>query len=287
MAIKTSWAAGDVLASADITDTLASKTTTAMAVNAQTGTTYSFVIGDAGKTVSASNASASTYNIPLEASVPWVANTELRVWNIGAGTVTVTCTSGTLAGTVTIPQYGFVTFKKLGTNTWYGKAEDTAVSSGGLVLVNKTDFSAASSVLINNCFTATYDWYKVEIFATGSTSIDINFRLRVGGVDATASNYSRQLVYGNGTSVAALSEVSQAYYANAVRANANGGSGFLEIFRPAIAAYTTFTTVGGRDDITQTTQGIHTVATAYDGFSLTPNTGTISGTVRTFGYKNS
>ena len=106
-------------------------------------------------------------------------------------------------------------------------------------------------------------------------------------MDATASNYSRQLVYGNGTSVAALSEVSQAYYANAVRANANGGSGFLEIFRPAIAAYTTFTTVGGRDDITQTTQGIHTVATAYDGFSLTPNTGTISGTVRTFGYKNS
>jgi len=68
--------------------------------NAQTGTTYTAVLLDAGKTVTLSNASAVTLTIPAQASVSWADNTQLNFLNIGAGTVTVTPAAGvTINGT--------------------------------------------------------------------------------------------------------------------------------------------------------------------------------------------
>jgi len=65
--------------------------------NAITSTTYTAALLDAGKTVTLSNASAVTLTIPAQATVAWVANTQLNFLNIGAGTVTITP-----AATVTI-----------------------------------------------------------------------------------------------------------------------------------------------------------------------------------------
>ncbi len=68
--------------------------------NAQTGTTYTAVLLDAGKTVTLSNASAVTLTIPAQASVSWADNTQLNFLNIGAGTVTITAAAGvTINGT--------------------------------------------------------------------------------------------------------------------------------------------------------------------------------------------
>ena len=60
--------------------------------NPQTGSgasAYTFVLADIGKTVTASNASAGTYTVPPQASVTWVAGTQLNILNIGAGVVTI------------------------------------------------------------------------------------------------------------------------------------------------------------------------------------------------------
>jgi len=65
--------------------------------NAQTGTAYTAVLLDAGKTVTRSNAAASTHTIPAQATIAWAANTQLNFLNIGAGIVTITP-----AATVTI-----------------------------------------------------------------------------------------------------------------------------------------------------------------------------------------
>jgi hypothetical protein len=70
--------------SADITIT-ATTTASNPTYNAQTGTTYTFVLTDVGKTVTASNASPQTYTIPPQASVTWLADTTLYVINLGAG----------------------------------------------------------------------------------------------------------------------------------------------------------------------------------------------------------
>jgi hypothetical protein len=102
----------------------------ALAFNAQTGTTYTFVLADAdNKLVTASNASAQTYSIPTNATTAFPIGTQLNIIQIGAGQVTV---SATTPGTTTVvstgatsaspkcrAQYSAITLVKRDTDSWY------------------------------------------------------------------------------------------------------------------------------------------------------------------------
>ena len=92
----------------------------AMTQNAQTGVTYSFVLTDFTKLVTLSNASSVAVTLPLEATVAWPTGTQLRLLNVGAGTVTVAGAVGvTINGTpLTLAQYKGANLIKTGTNTW-------------------------------------------------------------------------------------------------------------------------------------------------------------------------
>jgi hypothetical protein len=113
--------------------TLTNKTLTApkinLTLNAQTGTTYTFVLGDNGQLVTASNASAQIYSIPTNASVAYPIGTQINIIQIGAGQVTIQAvTSGTTTvastgATATAPklraQYSTATLIKASTDLWY------------------------------------------------------------------------------------------------------------------------------------------------------------------------
>ena len=100
-----------------------------LSLNAQTGTTYTFVLADNGKLVTASNASAQTYSIPTNASVAYPIGTQINIIQIGAGQVTIQAvTSGTTTvastgATSTAPklraQYSSATIIKANTDLWY------------------------------------------------------------------------------------------------------------------------------------------------------------------------
>lgn len=102
----------------------------ALTLNAQTGTTYTFVLTDAdNKLVTASNASAQTYSIPTNANVAYPVGSQINIIAIGAGQVTIQAvTSGTTTvlsngGTAASPklrvQYSSATLIKVATDTWY------------------------------------------------------------------------------------------------------------------------------------------------------------------------
>jgi hypothetical protein len=122
-------AAGDVTLTG--TQTLTNKTLTApvinLALNAQTGTTYTFVLADNGKLVTASNASAQTYTIPLNSSVAYATGAQINLIQIGAGQVTVVGAGGvtvasngaTSASPKCRNQYAALTCIKVATDTWY------------------------------------------------------------------------------------------------------------------------------------------------------------------------
>jgi len=92
-------------------------------INAQTGTTYTFVIGDAGKLVTSSNGSAQTVTVPPNSSVAFAVGTQIIVQNIGSANATLAEGSG-----VTIQskdsnkeidgQYAAATLIKTATDTW-------------------------------------------------------------------------------------------------------------------------------------------------------------------------
>ena len=63
-------------------------------INAQTGTTYTFVLADAGKMVTSSNGSAQTLTVPPNSSVAYAIGTQIIVQNIGSANATL-ATAGT------------------------------------------------------------------------------------------------------------------------------------------------------------------------------------------------
>jgi hypothetical protein len=102
----------------------------ALAIDPKTGTTYTFVLGDANnELITASNASAQTYSIPTNANVAFPIGSQINIIQIGAGQVTINAvTSGTTtvlsnAATAAAPklrvQYSSATLIKVGTDTWY------------------------------------------------------------------------------------------------------------------------------------------------------------------------
>ena len=79
-------------------------TWTERGINAQTGTTYTLVLGDAGQLVTFNNASAIAVSIPTNASVAFPVGTRIDVaWITGAGQPTI---SATTPGTTTVKSTG-------------------------------------------------------------------------------------------------------------------------------------------------------------------------------------
>ncbi len=113
------------------TETLTNKTLTApvidLALNAQTGTTYTFVLTDDGKLVTASNASAITVTIPPASSVAYNAGSQLNIVQKGAGQVTFAAGSGvtirSTGASAAAPklraQYSSATAIYEGSDVWY------------------------------------------------------------------------------------------------------------------------------------------------------------------------
>lgn len=90
--------------------------------NAQT-VSYTLVLGDAGKLVSISNASAVNLTVPLNSSVAYTINTRIDITQIGAGQITVVATGGVTihssgAKLKLAAQYSGATLIKIGTDEW-------------------------------------------------------------------------------------------------------------------------------------------------------------------------
>jgi hypothetical protein len=123
--------AGQVLTKNSGTDYDASfaTLTSTRTINAQTGTTYTLVLGDAARLafVTMSNASASTLTVPPNSSVAFPVGSVVEGAQLGAGQVTLTPGSGvTINGTPGLKiaaQFGSFGLLKTATDTWlaYGR----------------------------------------------------------------------------------------------------------------------------------------------------------------------
>jgi hypothetical protein len=93
-----------------------------VATNAQTGTAYTLVIGDADKLVEMSNAAAITLTIPTNSSVAFPTGTQIDLLQTGAGQVTVGGAGVTLQSEGSKlklkGQYAAATLIKRATDTW-------------------------------------------------------------------------------------------------------------------------------------------------------------------------
>jgi hypothetical protein len=107
----------------NLTTALESKVDAEISTNAQNGSgssAYTFVLADARRLTTASDAGTKTFTIPPQSSVAWPANSIIRVVNYGAGALTIAGGSGvTVTNTAkTLAQYESAALIRTGSDAW-------------------------------------------------------------------------------------------------------------------------------------------------------------------------
>lgn len=167
---------------------------------------------------------------------------------------------------------------------------NTAISNASsLVLLNTTTVSAVSSISLNNVFTSSYNNYLVTFNGLGSAAEYLRFRFRANGTDYTATGYN----------VTKIERAGSGFFTDAGVANL-AGIGFIRltksdivmnIFSPYVANTNSsfvsngiFLQQGSQHGNYQGSSSIDSTS-QYDGFTIFPDLGTITGTIKVYGYK--
>lgn len=163
----------------------------------------------------------------------------------------------------------------------------------GSNLITTQTFTTASSVAVDNCFSSTYTNYKMVIVYSAASAADIAVNLvgRAGGADVTTANvWYMQSIAGNGTSITGyalstgrVSALTSAYPTHTAQS--------VEVYSPFAAANTRYATQFLATTSTGQTygycfNGMYGATTSLDGIKLLPSSGTISGTISIYGYRN-
>ena len=157
-------------------------------------------------------------------------------------------------------------------------------------------FNGVSSLSLNGIFSSTYSNYRIIImFDSSAASAEFDMRMRVSGTDNTSANYvfARYGALGtNQTFSAATSQTSLQTFFRLVPVSGTYSTGsVIDIIAPFDSSYSTsiFNQGGYMDALASNWYmgnmgGIMSVTTSYDGFTVYPSSGTLTGTVSVYGY---
>jgi hypothetical protein len=195
-------------------------------------------------------------------------------------------------GEKTLAEGQFAYIEATNTTQYYdGSAWQTVGINPGLVCVKaETAFSAASSVTVDNVFTSTYTNYILNVRYTTSTTNNLLYRNRVGGVSA-ATNYNWQELQASSTTVTGARTTGATTVLIGLPSNGSFmSSSSVFITGPQLAEATTFAVSNADASGALTTPilylnyGNHSTATAYDGFEILVSSGTTTGSYSVYGY---
>ena len=159
----------------------------------------------------------------------------------------------------------------------------------GLVHINTTTFTTSIGVNFNNVFSSSYDYYRILLNHVGSTSTNMQLRMRSSGTDNTTSNYNGQYMDATSTTVSGARSASQNLLVFGA-AVTGGAWQVLDVMNPFLASPTLFA-INSAFAVTLPVVSIyaaaHNVSSSFDGRTFFPGSGTYTGTIRVYGYKNS
>lgn len=165
---------------------------------------------------------------------------------------------------------------------------NTAITANaGLNLLNTTTASSASTVTVDNIFTSTYANYLILISITASARGELRSYLRSGGVDTTLPYETAYIQRPNS---GLTSYLGQPGFIPITLLETTHTGASLTLLNPQVSGRTDALYSGtglstGVANNFQTGGTVIDVATQFDGIKIYPSTGTISGTIKIYGYK--
>jgi len=162
----------------------------------------------------------------------------------------------------------------------------------GLVLLNTTTFSGVSSQPVNTVFSASFDHYRLVVnFSSFSADGFRHLRLRSGTTDATTGyTYAANGIATNNAAYPLYSGSAGFWnFGDTDSATNQVYSSVVDLINPFNSVYSnilylTHSASGAGLFFANAGGGIHTVASSYDGITLTTSAGTMSGTISVYGY---
>jgi hypothetical protein len=165
----------------------------------------------------------------------------------------------------------------------------TAVGNSGLVYVTSGTLSASGTISVNNCFSSTYDNYKViftEIIPSNTN--DVRFSFATGGTINSTANYWMQNTFKSGTSISVNEESTQTSFRCVYAQGGSGAYAWMEIINPYNAINTNVWQQGlsyASAMIDRSFVGFFNTTTSFDGFKLSVASGTVSAKYVVYGYR--
>lgn len=168
----------------------------------------------------------------------------------------------------------------------------TSVSAGATITsTGAVNFTAQSSISLNGCFTSTYDNYRVNVQLTAVSAADVDLLLygRASGVNTTTNMASERIIQYSTTITG--SETGTGRF-GITSTNYPGWAQYnIEMKTPFLSQRTIWNSTGAY--VTNAgvpyqvlIMGYVDLNTSFDGITIYPGSGTITGTVRVYGYRN-
>jgi hypothetical protein len=188
----------------------------------------------------------------------------------------------------------------VGTNGQVLQADSTAATglkwaaAGGasaLTLIKTVSPSAASTVDFSNCFSSTYDNYFLVANYSCTDNGSLLVRWRVSGADDTNAVYQYEYWDAYGTTTGANQALTQTSGWMGPLSNSGRVGITSTIYSPNLSQLTQYATTSNRNISSNVAigmiNGTFTNTTSFTGMTVYPSAGTITGTVKLYGYSNS
>jgi hypothetical protein len=151
-------------------------------------------------------------------------------------------------------------------------------------------FSGASTVSIDGCFTSTYANYKILINLTDNSAAQaVYFKYRTGGVTNSTSAYYYATIRAL-TSAATLANYDRGNPATYTLIGETAINNFhgaeVSVYNPQATAKTQLNAFYNYPNQFYWIGSTFDATTSFDGINISLSSGTITGTIRVYGYKN-
>lgn len=172
-------------------------------------------------------------------------------------------------------------------SAWVYLSTSTANPVGLELITTQTIGTTVSSVTVSNCFSSTYDNYKITITG-GTTTAEMQLNMTLGS--STASYYSAGNYVDFSTGSAGTSNVNNGSAWGRIGYGTTSGTlvANLDVYGPYLSGVTYATALYSRNgNYFGTVTHLHNSTASYASFTVTTSTGTVTGgTIRVYGYKN-
>jgi hypothetical protein len=196
------------------------------------------------------------------------------------------------AGEKTLAEGQFAYIEATNATQYYdGAAWQSVGASSGLTLIKtQTIGTTVSSVEVTGAFSATYDNYFITV--NGGVASTNNSLVMTLGATTTGYYYvGSTIAYNASPTFVGEGGVNTSNWGNSIRGSANSLNGQIYVYDPFAAKNTHFSSIGSRSDTSGSVNslgGYLANTTSYTAFTLTTNSGTVTGgTIRVYGLANS